>query len=168
MKRVARVLLSLSLAVLIAVPLAAAEKERKGKKGPRKPDPAAAILKKLEKAELTEEQVAKIKELAAANFEKTAEARAKAALTDEQKAAMKKAREEGKKGPELKNAVTLTEEQQAAMKEVREAQAAMMKEVLALLTPEQREKSGIKAPGKKGGERKPRAKKGAKKEGGES
>jgi hypothetical protein len=165
MKSVAKTLLSLSLAIVIAMPLVAAEKERKGKRVPKKPDPAAGILKKLEKAELTEEQVAKIKELAAATAEKTKEARAKAALTDEQKAAMKKAREEGKKGEELKNAVTLTEAQQAAMKEAREAQGAMMKEVMSLLTPEQKEKAGIKEHGKKGakkgGERKPRAKKAA-------
>lgn len=163
MRSVVRTLLSLSLAVVIAMPLLAADKEKKARKPRKKPDPAARILKKLEKAELTDEQVAKIKELACACAEKTKEARAKAALTDEQKAAMKKAREEGKKGEELRKVVTLTEAQTAAMKEAREAQAAMMKEVLALLTPEQKEKAGVKERGKrggrKGGERKPRPKK---------
>ena len=163
MKRVVRTVLALFVVAVIALPLAAAEKEKKERKGPRKQDPAAAILKKLEKAELTEEQVAKIKQLAAAVAEKTKEASAKAALTDQQKAAMKKAREEGKKGEDLKKAVTLTEAQQAAAKVVSEAQGAMMKEVMGLLTPEQKEKAGIKARGEKrgekDGEKKPRAKK---------
>jgi Spy/CpxP family protein refolding chaperone len=153
----------LSLAVVIAMPLLAADQEKKAKKVRKKPDPAAGILKKLEKAELTEEQVAKIKTLAAATAEKTKEARAKAAFTDEQKAALKKAREEGKKGEELRKVVTLTEEQKAAVKEARNIQAAMMKEVMGLLTPEQKEKAGLrergKKGGKKGGERKPRPKK---------
>ncbi len=161
MKSVVRTLLSLSLAIVIAMPLVAQEK--KARKERKKPDPAAGILKKLEKAELSEEQVAKIKTLAAATAEKTKAARAKAALTDEQKAAIKKAREEGKKGEELRKVVTLNEEQKAAMKEAREIQAAMMKEVLGLLTAEQKEKAGIKERGKrggkKGGERKPRPKK---------
>ncbi len=80
MKSVVRTLLSLSLAVVIAMPLVAQEK--KARKERKKPDPAAGILKKLEKAELSEEQVAKIKTLAAATAEKTKAARAKAALTD--------------------------------------------------------------------------------------
>jgi hypothetical protein len=163
MKSVVRTLLSLSLAVVIAMPLIAADEKKKARKVRKKPDPAAGILKKLEKAELTDEQVAKIKELAAAAAEKSKEARAKAALTDEQKAAMKKAREEGKKREELRKVVTLTDEQKAAMKEARDIQAAMMKEVMGLLTPEQKEKAGIKEPrkkgGKRGGERKPRPKK---------
>jgi len=45
------------------------------------------------------------------------------------------------------------------MKEARDIQAAMRKEVLNLLTPDQKEKAGIKERGKKGGERKPRPKK---------
>jgi hypothetical protein len=45
------------------------------------------------------------------------------------------------------------------MKEARDIQAAMMKEVMGLLTPEQKKKAGIKERGKKGGKRKPRAKK---------
>jgi len=92
-------------------------------------------------------------------FDGVKEVRAKTALTDDQKATMKKAGEEGKKGEELKKAVTLTEAQQAAMKEARAAQGALMKEVLSLLTPEQKEKAAIKERGKKGGKRKPRAKK---------
>jgi hypothetical protein len=58
----------------------------------------------------------------------------------------------------IENALNLTDEQKAARKEMREIQAAMMKEVLGLLTPEQKEKAGIKEPGKKGGTKKPRAK----------
>jgi hypothetical protein len=55
-------------------------------------------------------------------------------------------------------AVELTPEQKSAMEEARKIQGEMMKKVFALLTPEQREKAGLKGPRKKG-EKKPRAKK---------
>jgi len=84
MKRVVRTLLTLALAVVIASPLLAAQ-GKKGKKAPPKPqDPAAGILKKLEQAELTEEQVVKIKEMAAKVAEKAKALQEKAALTPKQ------------------------------------------------------------------------------------
>jgi hypothetical protein len=165
MKRVAANLLSLTLALVIAAPLFAADKEKK--KPPRKkPDPGAWILKRFEKAELTEEQVAKVKELVAKVAEETAELRKKAAFTpDQQKArkeAMEKAKAEGKEGRELfaavKDVVKLTPEQEEAMKEVRKAQGAMMKEIMGMLTDEQKQKLG-----KQFGPKKPRKKPGAKK-----
>lgn len=163
-----RTLLSLVLVAAIAVPVLAAEPKAKKKRGPKKPDPGAMILKKLEKAELTEDQVAKIKELCAGVAEKIVAARQKANLTAEQKKAraeaIKKAKEEGKTGKEMmkavQGAVELTPEQKSAMDEARKIQGEMMKKVFALLTPEQREKAGLKGPRKKGGEKKPRAKKG--------
>jgi len=165
MKRVGTNLLSLALALVIAAPLFAADKERK-KKPRKKPDPAARVLKRFEKAELTEEQVAKVKELAAKVAKETAECRKKAALTpDQQKArkeAMEKAKAEGKEGRELyaaaRDAVKLSPDQEAAMKEVRKAQDAMMKEIMGMLTDEQKAKVG-----KRSGPRKPRKKPGAKK-----
>jgi hypothetical protein len=169
MTRIAPSLLALSLSVLIAVPLMANDRDKPQQKRPRKYDPAAAVLKRLEQAELSEEQVAKVKELVAAAAEKSRQVRAKAALTDEQKLALKKAREEGKRGAELKDVVTLSEAQQAAVKEIGAIRAAMMKQVMGLLTPEQKEKAGIrraKPPGKKpapkkkpGSEKKPRPRK---------
>ena len=115
MKNVVRTMVPLLLVAIIAMPLAAADKERKKRKQRKKPDPAASVLKRLEKAELTEEQIAKIKALAVAAAEKTKPIFAKAPLTAEQKAAMKKAREQGKKGAEYDKAVGLSDEQRAAI-----------------------------------------------------
>jgi hypothetical protein len=165
-----RTVLSLVIAVLIAAPVCAADKEKKERK---KPNPAASILKRLEKAELTDEQVAKVKDVAAKIAEKRAEIMKATAMTPEQKKArseaMKKAKAEGKSPKEameaVKAAVKLTPEQQKAMDEARACAAAMMKEVMALLTDEQKaklgtRKPGVKKPGKKAGEKKgPRKKK---------
>lgn len=164
-------LLLLVLAVAIAAPVLAGQDKEKKKRGPKKPDPGAMILKKLEKAELTEEQIAKIKELSAAVADKIIAAREKANLTAEQKKAraeaMKKAKEEGKTGKEMMKAIQaaaeLTPEQKSAMDEARKIQGEMTKKVFALLTPEQREKAGIKGPRKKGGGRKAKPKKKAEK-----
>ncbi len=160
-----RTLLSLVLVAVIAVPALAQDKKKK-KRGPKKPDPGAMILKKLEKAELTDDQVAKIKELCAEVADKIVAARAKANLTAEQKKAraeaIKKAKEEGKTGKEamkaVQSAVELTPEQKSAMEEARKLHGEMMKKVFDMLTPEQKEKAGIKGPRKKG-EKKPRVKK---------
>ena len=165
MKRVGTNLLSLALALVVAVPLFAADQERK-KKPRKKPDPAAGMLKRLEKAELSEEQIAKVKELVAKVAKETAELRKKAAPTPEQqkarKEAMEKAKAEGKEGRELfaavKDAVKFTPEQEEAMKEMRKAQGAMMKEIMGMLTPDQKEKLG-----KRFGPRKPKKKPDAKK-----
>jgi Spy/CpxP family protein refolding chaperone len=165
MKSVAKVVLSLLLAIMIALPLMAQDQPKKPKRAPKKPDQAAGILKRLEKAELTDEQVAKIKELAAKLPDPTAK------LTDEQKKklaeAMKQAKAEGKSMKDIQqlreSVLDLTEEQKAAMKEAQAAREAGMKEIMALLTPEQREKAGVKVRAKKeggkkkGGAKKPRA-----------
>ncbi len=128
------------------------------KEGRNKPhDPAEAVLKSLEKAELTADQVAKIKELGAACAEKCKAVQEKAALTPEQKKAGKeaadKAKAEGKKGKELAAAVAeaqkLSEAQKAAMKEEAELHAGLKKEAVALLTAEQKAKADIKEGKKK-------------------
>ena len=108
--------------------------------------------KSLEKAELTPEQVTKIKELAAAAAEKMKAADEKVGLTPEQKKARQeaqaKAKADGKTGKEaqaaVEEAMKLTDEQKAAMKEANELRAALRKEAVALLTPEQKAKAGIK------------------------
>jgi len=149
-----KTLLSLGLALVIAASLLAAGDQAPGKKKrrPKRPDPAAQILKKLEKAELTDEQIAKIKELCAQASEKIQAARKKAGLTPEQRKArfeaMKKAKEEGKKGKELaeavRAAVKLAPEQEAALQEARKLMGELTRQCLALLSPEQKEKAGIK------------------------
>ncbi len=170
MKSVAKIVLCLMLATVIALPLLADDKAKKPKRAPKeRPGPAAGILKQLEKADLTDEQEAKVKELAA----KLTGLAESAKLSPEQRKAlaevMKKAKADGKTRQEVQKmreeVLKLTDEQKAAMKKAQEARAAVMKEIVALLTPEQREKAGIKAGGKKkGGERKPRGKKKAKQE----
>lgn len=150
MKSVVRTLLTLALAVVIASPLLAAEGKR-GKKAPAQ-DPAAFLLKSLEKAELTPEQVTKIKELVKAWADKIKAADDKVGLTPEQKKArqeaMAKAKADGKTGKEAKAAVDeamkLTDEQKAAQKAADEVRASMRKEAMALLTAEQKAKAGIK------------------------
>lgn len=149
MKSVVRTLFTLALAVVIASPLLAGEGKRK--KAPKQ-DPAAGILKSLEKAELTPEQVTKIKELVKSLAEKMKAAEDKVALTPEQKKARQeaqaKAKADGKTGKEaqaaVEEAMKLTDDQKAAMKEANELRAALRKEAVALLTPEQKAKAGIK------------------------
>jgi hypothetical protein len=170
----ARTMLSLALALLIATPLLAADKEKKearAKKGEKKPAKAFSLadvtLKLFAKAELTEEQVSKIKALSKEYTPKLSAARKKldSILTDEQKQqrreALAAAKKAGKKPSEVINAFKLTTEQQeaqeAARKELRECQGAYMKAVFALLSPEQRKKAG--GGRKEGGEKKPALKK---------
>jgi hypothetical protein len=156
MKSVARTLLTLALAVVIASPLMAGE-GKKGRKTAKVADPAAGILKSMEKAELTPEQVAKIKELAKAWADKIKAAEDKVALTPEQKKARQeaqaKAKADGKTGKEAKQAVDeamkMTDEQKAAMKEVDELRGGLRKEAVALLSAEQKAKAGIKEGKKK-------------------
>jgi hypothetical protein len=155
MKSVLRTLLTLTLAVVIASPLLAGEGKRK--KAAKPQDPAAFLLKSMEKAELTPDQVAKIKELASGCADKIKAAEAKVGLTPEQKKArteaQAKAKADGKTGKQAKEAVDaamkLTDEQKAAQKEVDELRAGLRKEAMALLTAEQKAKAGIKEGKKK-------------------
>ena len=106
----------------------------------------AATLKRLAKAELSEEQVASIKKLGAEHLAKIAEATKKGRLSKEQQqaraAARKKGQADGLKGKELQAAVNaaaeLTDEQKAALAAAGEARAAFNKAVTGLLTAEQR------------------------------
>ena len=158
MKRFTKNLLLLGLVLAVASPLSAADEKKKKK---RQPNLAAQTVKKFAKAELTDEQQAKVKALAAEHGPKIAAARKKAALSAEQKAARSKALKDnkaaGKKGKEARAAVEaaskLTEAQKAAMAETRKASAAYNAAVIALLSAEQKQKQGIKAP-KKGKKKK--------------
>jgi hypothetical protein len=158
MRHFTKNLLLLGLVLAVASPLSAADEKKKKK---RQPNLANQTIKKFAKAELTDEQQAKVKALAAEHGPKIAAARKKAALSAEQKAARSKALKDnkaaGKKGKEARAAVEaaskLSDDQKAAMAETRKASGAFNAAVVALLSPEQKQKQGIKAP-KKGKKKK--------------
>ena len=128
MKRVAKSLVLVALMLTIALPLAADEKKAK-KERKKRPSAAAAFLKRIAKAELSEEKIAKIKEIAAKLQPKVAELTKKAGLTPDQRkargVAQKEAKAAGLKGKEAQAAIAkatnLTDDQKKALAE---AQAA--------------------------------------------
>jgi colicin import membrane protein len=193
MKTLLKSVVLVALALAVAAPLSAGEGEKKaeGKKpaakkadgakkaaakkaAGKKRAPGAqavnALLKRLSAAELSDEQVAKIKEIAAEYAPKLVEARQKQGLSKEQQAAMKearaKAKADGLKGKAaaeaVAKAVNLSDDQKAAQAAVRELSAALNKAALAVLTDEQRAKIAPKRAANKGA-KKPGAKKAAKK-----
>jgi len=142
----------------------AGKREKGANKGKRGPGAqlANAAIKRLAKADLTAEQKSKIQALAATHGAKMAEVRKAAGLTKEQQTArqeaMKKARADGKKGKELRDAVTaavkMTDEQQAAMTKAGAMQKEYYAAVMKVLTPEQ--KAALK-PARKPGKKKKEA-----------
>jgi len=153
MKRMTSQLLVILLMAVVAAPLAAQQQKKKKKQ----PTLAERTLKRFAEAELTEEQTAKIKELASKAEPKIAAARKKAALTAEQRTAMnaarKKATDEGLKNKALRDAVQaagkLTDEQKAGVTEQRALTLEFNKATIGLLSEEQRTKAGVKLPGTK-------------------
>ena len=153
MKRMTSQLLVILLMAVVAAPLAAQQQNKKKKQ----PTLAQRTLKRFAKAELTEEQTAKIKELAAKTEPKLAAAKKKAALTAEQRTAMtaarKKGTDEGLKNKALREAVQaagkLTDEQKAGVTEQRKLTLEFNKATIGLLSEEQRTKAGVKLPGTK-------------------
>jgi hypothetical protein len=139
--------------VVVAAPLAAQQQNKKKKQ----PTLAQRTLKRFAKAELTEEQTAKIKELAAKAEPGLAAAKKKAALTAEQRTAMaaarKKGTDEGLKNKALRDATQaaakLTDEQKAGVTEQRKLTLEFNKATIGLLSEEQRTKAGVKLPGTK-------------------
>lgn len=172
MKTALKTVMLVVLAFVVAVPLlcgdASAQKAQKGKKKGKKGGVAQLVnaqTKRLAKAELTDEQTAKIKELAAEYGPKIIAARQKQALTKEQQTAQKEARQkaqaDGLKGKALRDAVDkalgLSEEQTAARAEMQKLTQEFAAAVNGLLTDEQKEKAGIKG-GKKKAKKKVQAK----------
>ncbi len=153
MKRMTSQLLVILLMVVVAAPLAAQQQNKKKKQ----PTLAQRTLKRFAKAELTEEQTAKIKELAAKAEPGLAAAKKKAALTAEQRTAMaaarKKGTDEGLKNKALRDATQaaakLTDEQKAGVTEQRKLTLEFNKATIGLLSEEQRTKAGVKLPGTK-------------------
>ncbi len=158
--RTVRTLLVVAAALLIAATVVAQEKpKKKGRRGKLAPTTQAVVrLDKLrtalEELDLTEEQKEELKKLREKHGPKFKEVfdKMQDVLTEEQKSAgeeaMKEAKESGKKGRELFQAIEaslkLTDEQKEKMDklapEVRALQREMMKEIRGILTPEQQER----------------------------
>ena len=142
MKRVSQLVVCLSLAFLVAAPVSAGDKDKKGdakkteakkdagkQKGKavaNRPSLAEQTVKRFAKAELTEEQTKQIQDLAAQFEPKITEANKKLAalISPEQKKArqeaLAKAKKEGKKPSELTTAFKPTPEQAEAQKQLGE------------------------------------------------
>ncbi len=136
-----------------------ADKKKKKKKEAAQPQAITQMMKKVEALGLTDDQNAKLKAIGSEFAPKFAELNKKMAstLTDDQKKAkaeaVAQAKADGKKGKEAAEAVAaavkLTDEQKKVDEEVKASMksltADLNKAVMAVLTPEQKEK----LPGKK-------------------
>jgi hypothetical protein len=168
--QLSKVLFSLTLMLLVAANCVAQDDAKAAKKK-KAMDRAVAnatkqIMKSFGKVELTEEQQTKAKEIVTTHIAKLQEAKKAqdGLLSDDQKAKRKEgiaaAKEEGVKGNKVwaagVKAMGLNEEEQkaydAAKKKVNEVNAAIKKEVMGLLTDEQ--KAALPKKGKKGGKKK--------------
>ena len=147
MKSLVRKLGLLSLALIIALPLAAQDKEKKKKNG-SEPEAVAKIKKALADVDLKEDQKKKVDDLVAQYTPKLNDA-AKAAgeAPRKMKEANKKAKDDGKKGKELaaatKEGAKLTPEEQTAYDKLESLQQEFRSAVMAVLTDEQKEKAGL-------------------------
>ena len=170
MNRKLQIVCVVALMALIAIPAAAQEKKKKKKKGDRQPQQIASVMKKLQGADIGEEHMAKIKEVAkelAPKFNELNAKRREAIGADTMKkmaAARKAAADAGKKGKEAQEAAmaVLTDEQKTAMKEITQAQGKLTAEfhakVIEVIGAEKAKE--LKLRGRKGGgEKKKRTKK---------
>ena len=139
------------LAAVIALPASAADDDAKKKKGKGKrgqQNVANQLLKQLEEVGLSDEQIAKVKELGKAAAASMKQLRDDAGITAElqkKRTEVQKAlRESGKKGKELiaeiNKAAGFSEAQAAALAKVNQARTKFQKEVIALLSDEQKAK----------------------------
>ena len=138
------------LAALMVAPVMAqddAAKKKRRQRGQRN-NVATQLLKQLEPVGLTDEQVTKIKELGKVAVAKMKEIRDKAGITAEvtkkRAAATKSLKDSDKKGKELQAAINkeagLTEAQAAAWVNQSEYRMKFQRDVVALLSDEQKEK----------------------------
>jgi Spy/CpxP family protein refolding chaperone len=157
----------LSVAILSAVmvaPVSADDARTKKKKGKRdrQRGMTTQLIKRLDAVKLTDEQVGKIKELGKVANGKAKEIRAEVGLTNElmktRAVAQKSLKDSGKKGKELMAAANekagLTEEQAKALKSVNGIRMKLQKDVIALLTDEQKKdlpEKMLRAQGKRKG-----------------
>lgn len=151
--RLARTVLAMAVALLIAVPVLAQEKPKKGGGGRPGMRPFAYQLRMLEGLNLSSEQKSKVDALVKELSPKMQEAtKARQGILSEEQnkaffAAMRSAREAGKQGKEMMDAAMaeakVTDEQKAKFAEVEKKTMEVQKEftdqVRELLTPEQRD-----------------------------
>ena len=138
------------LAAIIALPALAVQDDVKGKrKGNRgRQNAANQLIKSLEPVGLTEDQIAKVKELgkvAGAKMKKMQEAAGiTPALIKKRAEVMKSMKDSDKKGKDRTAAVNkeagVTDAQAAALVEVNKVRTKFKSEVIALLSDEQKEK----------------------------
>lgn len=145
-----KVLSVLALAAIIANPAFSqddtAEKKKKGNRG--RQNASAQMIKQLADVSLTEDQIAKIKELgnkAGAEMKTIRESSGiTAELMKKRAAAAKSMKDSDKKGKELQAAINkaagYTEAHTAAMAKSNAVRMKFQKDVVALLTDEQKEK----------------------------
>lgn len=149
MKSLVQKLWLVGLAVVIALPLAAAQKEAKDKEKKKGGGgPVAALKKQISDLDLTAEQKTKIDDIFAESTPKIEAAMKKAGDGPKKLAdAREKAKGEGKKGKELaeaaKSAAKLTPDEQAGVDELEKATSGMRSAVAAVLTDEQKDKAGL-------------------------
>jgi hypothetical protein len=138
------------LAALLVVPAIAddeANGKQKRKRGARN-NAATQFLKQLEPVGLTDDQVAKVKELGKAAWAKMKEIRddagITAAVTKKRAEAVKSLKDSDKKGKERQAAINkaagLSDAQVSALAKQNEVRVKFQKEVVALLSDEQKEK----------------------------
>ena len=137
------------LALMMVVPVSAddADSAKKKKKKSQQRGMATQLIKRLEEVKLTGDQITKIKELGKVADAKAKEIRDKSGLTQEimkkRAEAQKSLKDSGKKGKELRAAINektgLNEDQANAFKEVTAVRTKLQKDVVALLTDEQKE-----------------------------
>jgi hypothetical protein len=146
----------LALLLTFSLTVHAAKENKKG-------DPAAAIKKKLDSAELATEKLAEAKKIVDEHAAKLKDAQAKidAVLTSEQKAAAKSARKAAKTAgkkrkeaqAEVQAALKLTDEQKTKLADAEKGLAAVKQELSkalsGILTKEQLAKAGLKTRKKK-------------------
>jgi hypothetical protein len=149
MKSLVTKLLWVSLAVAIALPLAAQDKEKKrDKKKGGAPGAVGQLKQALSKVELKEDQKKKIDDLFAQYTPKIRDA-SKAAGDAPKKIAdaKKKVKEDGKKGKEaaaaVKTEAKLTAEEQTAYDKLEGLNQELRSAVMAVLTDEQKESAGL-------------------------
>lgn len=138
------------LAALMVAPAIADDeaKTKQRKKRAARNNAATQLIKQLEPVALTEEQIAKIKELGKAAGAKMKEIRDEAGITMEvtkkRTQAAKSMKDSDKKGKELQAAINkaagLSEAQVAGLAKQNEVRTQLRKDVVALLSDEQKEK----------------------------
>lgn len=143
-----KMIATLALVALIAVPAAAQEQQKSKKKSDGVSSLVRDILKMLEPVGLTADQVAKVTEMAKSADVQAKSIRESAGITPEvvkaRMEALKAARESGKTGKELMAAIDdasgLSADQLAAFVKLRKAKEELEKKAVALLTEEQKAK----------------------------